>query len=131
VSLLLSGAKSAPSSTAVKPPARKLLSLALTSAIITLVGFAILFFFIHRWMYPKLELKQASFVVGSVDRSGMLKGRIPASGQTYEENLGDGVTLKMMEVPAGNFWMGSTRNEAEQVIQELRKLGVGNTQAAI
>ncbi len=61
-----------------------------------------------------LELKQFEFEVVTVDRTGQEVSREPGQAEFFEEDLGDGVVLEMVRIPAGRFVMGSPEDEKER-----------------
>ena len=58
------------------------------------------------------NLKTFSFEVVSTDASGNIINRRNESAKYFTEDLGNGVTLEMVEIPGGTFIMGSPENEA-------------------
>ncbi|MDB9451919.1 bifunctional serine/threonine-protein kinase/formylglycine-generating enzyme family protein [Dolichospermum circinale] len=58
------------------------------------------------------NLKTFSFEVVSTNASGNIINRRNESARYFTEDLGNGVTLKMVEIPGGKFIMGSPENEA-------------------
>ena len=45
--------------------------------------------------------------------------RYQRTNQRYTEDLGDGVTLPLMLIPAGRFWMGQTEAETAELKQQV------------
>ena len=58
--------------------------------------------------------KTFSFEVVSTNASGNIINRRNESARYFIEDLGNGVTLEMVEIPGGTFIMGSPENEAER-----------------
>ena len=58
-----------------------------------------------------LNLKTFDFEVLTVDVRGKVTKRRPARARYFTENLGNGVMLEMIEIPGGEFRMGSSPNE--------------------
>ncbi|NET70935.1 MAG: protein kinase, partial [Sphaerospermopsis sp. SIO1G2] len=54
-----------------------------------------------------LNLKTSNFEVVKTDSQGSIISRSNSSAKYYEEDLGNGVILEMVEIPGGNFTMGS------------------------
>jgi formylglycine-generating enzyme required for sulfatase activity len=44
--------------------------------------------------------------------------RLPLQVECYQQDLGEGVVLTMVTIPAGSFWMGSPKREAERAENE-------------
>lgn len=59
----------------------------------------------------KLELKSFSFYVVTVDARGQEVSRDRRNANFFVQGLGNEVTLEMVEIPGGNFMMGSPENE--------------------
>jgi formylglycine-generating enzyme required for sulfatase activity/tRNA A-37 threonylcarbamoyl transferase component Bud32 len=57
------------------------------------------------------NLKTFSFEVVSTNASGNIINRRNESARYFMEDLGNGVTLEMVEIPEGTFMMGSPENE--------------------
>jgi formylglycine-generating enzyme required for sulfatase activity len=64
---------------------------------------------------PAPELLGYEFDVIRADERGRLVERRKERARFYVENAGAGVTLEMVELPAGSFVMGSNQNDLEQV----------------
>jgi eukaryotic-like serine/threonine-protein kinase len=61
------------------------------------------------------NLKTFSFEVVSTNASGNIINRRNESARYFTEDLGNGVTLEMVEIPGGKFIMGSPENEAQRL----------------
>ncbi|MDB9443793.1 bifunctional serine/threonine-protein kinase/formylglycine-generating enzyme family protein [Sphaerospermopsis kisseleviana CS-549] len=57
--------------------------------------------------------KTFNFEVVTTDASGNIINKSNSSARYFTEDLGNGVTLEMVEIPGGKFMMGSPENEAE------------------
>ena len=61
---------------------------------------------------PKpISLQSFQFEVVTVDSRGKITNRRPGQAKSFAEDLGNGVTLEMVEIPAGSFKMGSPSGE--------------------
>ncbi|MFN7501089.1 MAG: SUMF1/EgtB/PvdO family nonheme iron enzyme [Dolichospermum sp.] len=60
------------------------------------------------------NLKTFNFEVVSTNATGNIINRRNESAKYFTEDLGNGVTLEMVEIPGGTFIMGSPENEAER-----------------
>ena len=63
---------------------------------------------------PSNNLKTFSFEVVTTDPRGNITNRRNASAKYFTEDLGNGVTLEMVEIPGGTFIMGSPESEAQR-----------------
>lgn len=75
---------------------------------------------------PREELPRNEFPyvfkIPTVDAMGNVTYQtVLPSRKYFEENLGDGVKLIMVEIPAGEFLMGTTKGEIPQVTEEYTK----------
>jgi serine/threonine protein kinase len=61
-----------------------------------------------------LDLKRFSFEVVTIDPQGQEIQRQSQQAEAFTEDLGNGVTLEMMAIPAGTFVMGSPTGERER-----------------
>ena len=60
----------------------------------------------------------ATFETVTVNQIGEVVSRIKKQAFYYTENLGDGITLDMMYIPAGSFLMGSSENDKHSLARE-------------
>ncbi|MCH2047148.1 MAG: bifunctional serine/threonine-protein kinase/formylglycine-generating enzyme family protein [Trichodesmium sp. ALOHA_ZT_67] len=63
---------------------------------------------------PPLPLQVFQFQTVTVDNVGNITKREQKQARYFVEDLGNGVTLEMVEIPGGTFMMGSTETEAER-----------------
>ncbi|MEH2095436.1 SUMF1/EgtB/PvdO family nonheme iron enzyme [Nostoc sp.] len=61
-----------------------------------------------------ISLKSFQFEVVTVDARGNIANRSNNEAKYFVENLGNGVTLEMVQIPEGTFMMGSPEREAER-----------------
>jgi eukaryotic-like serine/threonine-protein kinase len=83
----------------------------------------------------KLQLATIEFTSVKLDRQGEIISRPKGSAKIYQEDLGNGVSLPMVKVPAGNFMMGSPESEKGRVENEspqhqvtLKEFYIGQTE---
>ena len=67
------------------------------------------------------NLKTFNFEVVSTNATGNIINRRNESAKYFTEDLGNGVTLEMVEIPGGTFIMGSPENEAGRDSDEGRQ----------
>ncbi|MCW9682532.1 bifunctional serine/threonine-protein kinase/formylglycine-generating enzyme family protein [Dolichospermum planctonicum UHCC 0167] len=67
---------------------------------------------------PENNLKTFSFEVVSTNATGNIINRRNESATYFTEDLGNGVTLEMVEIPGGTFIMGSPKSEAGRFSNE-------------
>ncbi|NJM68087.1 MAG: formylglycine-generating enzyme family protein [Acaryochloris sp. RU_4_1] len=60
------------------------------------------------------SLQNFSFEVARVDAQGKITNRSQEQAQFFAEDLGSGITLDMVAIPAGQFTMGSPASEPER-----------------
>jgi len=63
---------------------------------------------------PSNNLKTFSFEFVTTDATGNITNRRNASAKYFTEDLGNGVTLEMVEILGGTFIMGSPKSEAKR-----------------
>ncbi|MTJ18381.1 MULTISPECIES: bifunctional serine/threonine-protein kinase/formylglycine-generating enzyme family protein [unclassified Dolichospermum] len=63
---------------------------------------------------PANNLKTFSFEVVTTDARGNITNQRKESAKYFTEDLGNGVTLEMVEIPGGTFIMGSPESEAQR-----------------
>jgi formylglycine-generating enzyme required for sulfatase activity len=63
---------------------------------------------------PKFETKEASFQVVTIDAQGQQVDNQTQTATCFKEDLGDGIKLDMVEIPAGTFMMGSLPKEEKR-----------------
>ncbi|MEA5601839.1 SUMF1/EgtB/PvdO family nonheme iron enzyme [Nostoc sp. UHCC 0252] len=61
-----------------------------------------------------ISLKSFQFEVVTVDAKGNIANPSNREAKYFIENLGNGVTLEMVEIPGGTFMMGSPEDEAQR-----------------
>ncbi|NET43682.1 MAG: formylglycine-generating enzyme family protein [Okeania sp. SIO2B3] len=58
---------------------------------------------------PKFSIQTFTTVI--VNRKGEVISRLPGKAEVMRENLGNGISLEMVKIPAGRFFMGSPETE--------------------
>ncbi|MDB9375357.1 bifunctional serine/threonine-protein kinase/formylglycine-generating enzyme family protein [Nodularia sphaerocarpa] len=58
------------------------------------------------------NLKTFNFEVVTTDAAGKITNRQNQTAKYFEEDLGNGISVEMVQIPGGNFLMGSPENEA-------------------
>ncbi|RCJ23242.1 peptidase C14 [Nostoc sp. ATCC 43529] len=66
----------------------------------------------------KNKLQTFQFEVVTVDATGKITNRSNRQGKYFVEDLGNGVTLEMVQIPGGTFTMGSPETEAKRYSNE-------------
>jgi formylglycine-generating enzyme required for sulfatase activity/uncharacterized caspase-like protein len=61
-----------------------------------------------------IKLKSFQFEVVTVDARGKITNRSNREAKYFIENLGNGITLEMVQIPGGTFTMGSPEDEAQK-----------------
>ncbi len=69
------------------------------------------------------------FEVVTVNAEGKERSRNSGRAQYFTEDLGNGVTLNMLAVPAGEFLMGTADSERDTVIREQTRYEVSQEEA--
>jgi len=65
-----------------------------------------------------------------VDDKGQIIKRTPAKAEFFKEDLGNGVALDMIAIPAGEFLMGTADSERDSIIREQTRYGTSQEEAA-
>jgi eukaryotic-like serine/threonine-protein kinase len=60
-----------------------------------------------------VTLETIQFTTVKLDNQGKIIARPKGTAQIYKEDLGNGISLTMLEIPAGSFMMGSPASEEE------------------
>jgi formylglycine-generating enzyme required for sulfatase activity len=68
-----------------------------------------------------LHARSFDFVTVRTDEQGRVIERVNAQVAGYEEDLGHGVRLQMVEIPAGTFRVGSTDAEVEAALADRQR----------
>jgi eukaryotic-like serine/threonine-protein kinase len=83
----------------------------------------------------KRQLATIEFTSVKLNNKGEITSRPKGSAKIYQEDLGNGVSLPMVKVPAGNFMMGSPESEKGRVENEspqhqvtLKEFYIGQTE---
>ncbi len=77
---------------------------------------------------PEQQLLTFEFDVVTLDKTGKESQRQRKSAQYFIENIGNGVTLDMVKIPAGEFLMGSPESEKRSSNNEAPQLGSSNNE---
>ncbi|MGI8502667.1 MAG: SUMF1/EgtB/PvdO family nonheme iron enzyme, partial [Hassallia sp.] len=73
---------------------------------------------------PKLiSLQSFNFQVVTVNSQGEITRERPSQAKFFTEDLGNGITLDMVEIPAGSFKMGTENEEIERLVQKFKNDG--------
>jgi formylglycine-generating enzyme required for sulfatase activity len=87
----------------------------------------------------RLSLKTINFITVKLNNQGEIIAKQNRAAQVYHEDLGNGVTLTMVKIPAGSFVMGSypreqygrIENENPQHTVSLKAFYIGQTEITI
>jgi formylglycine-generating enzyme required for sulfatase activity len=109
----------------VKSIAKWVIPIALILTIFSLV----VGYLVYRAVIPQVRFDSFQYTVATLDPSGALKGGTEREGKMFRENLGNGETLEMVEIPNGNFYMGSSPTEVSNIVKELQRIGLPMRQA--
>jgi len=66
----------------------------------------------------KPNLSQMTFEVVTVNKKGEITTKESKTAEYFDEDLGKGIMLKMVDIPAGTFLMGSPDNEKGRLVRE-------------
>jgi formylglycine-generating enzyme required for sulfatase activity len=61
-----------------------------------------------------------NFQVVTVNSRGEITSKRPSQAKFFPEDLGNGITLDMVEIPAGSFKMGTKEEEIERLVQKFK-----------
>ncbi len=64
------------------------------------------------------QLKSFNFETVTTNAQGKIINKRNHSANYFEEDLGNGIKLEMVEIPGGTFYMGSPENEQERISWE-------------
>ncbi len=65
-----------------------------------------------------IDLKTFTSKTVFVNKRGEISREEPVTAYYFEEELAEGIELKMMRIPAGEFWMGSPKDEKQNYDDE-------------
>ncbi|MDJ0733613.1 MAG: formylglycine-generating enzyme family protein [Nostocaceae cyanobacterium] len=68
---------------------------------------------------PIPKLKSFNFEVLTVDSQGKITKSSPGQAESFKEDLGNDVTLEMVEIPGGYFLMGTEDKEIERLAKKF------------
>ncbi|MBI4854287.1 MAG: SUMF1/EgtB/PvdO family nonheme iron enzyme [Acidobacteria bacterium] len=74
---------------------------------------------------PFRSISIFEFETVKVDIKGKIIERKKKQANQYIEHLGNGVMLEMVEIPAGEFMMGTSESDIEKVVAEYKRYGWG------
>jgi eukaryotic-like serine/threonine-protein kinase len=72
------------------------------------------FFLTQLFNKPSAGLREISFTSVRLNSAGQIVERPQGSALTFQEDLGNGVSMTMVKIPAGRFMMGSPDNEKDR-----------------
>ena len=101
----------------------------LPAALLLTIFTFVVAFLIYRAIVPSARFETFQFTAATIDSSGVMKGGMQREGRLFREDLGSNESLEMVELPSGNFWMGSSETEFSQVVKELQRVGLPLLQA--
>ncbi|MFN5593277.1 MAG: SUMF1/EgtB/PvdO family nonheme iron enzyme [Aphanizomenon sp.] len=61
--------------------------------------------------YPQFPLKEFEFETKTVDKTGKIVNQENHQAKYFKEDLGNNITLDMVQIPGGSFMMGSLESE--------------------
>jgi formylglycine-generating enzyme required for sulfatase activity len=76
------------------------------------------------------RLRPFRFEIVTLDGEGRPSSSRKSTGRSYVEVLGDGVTLEMVEIPAGTFLMGTSESERGTIASTYERMGRSEARAS-
>ena len=78
---------------------------------------------VNKYRYVEKEniFKTYNFDVITVNSRGRKISRVKKQASYFTEELGNGVTLDMVSIPGGNFWMGTEDAEVERLCKQYNR----------
>jgi len=64
--------------------------------------------------YPQFPLKEFEFETKTVDKTGKIVNQENHQAKYFKEDLGNNITLEMVQIPGGSFMMGSPESEKDR-----------------
>lgn len=68
---------------------------------------------------PELNLTAEQITTVQVNEQGEETGERSVEVNVFDEDLGDDIALRMVEIPGGEFWMGQTDPETEELTRPI------------
>jgi formylglycine-generating enzyme required for sulfatase activity/uncharacterized caspase-like protein len=78
---------------------------------------------VGREILKLISLQSFNFQVVTVNSRGEITSERPSQAKFFTEDLGNGITLDMVEIPAGSFKMGTENEEIERLVQKFKTDG--------
>ncbi|MBL8148503.1 MAG: formylglycine-generating enzyme family protein [Blastocatellia bacterium] len=70
-----------------------------------------------------IKLKEFEFKTPILNRRGEQVKVLSGKAKYYEEDLGNGIVLEMVQIPGGSFLMGTNEKDVEKIVAEYTKHG--------
>jgi eukaryotic-like serine/threonine-protein kinase len=67
------------------------------------------------------DLSKISFASVRLDKAGKILEKPAGAAMAFREDLGNGVSLAMVKIPAGKFMMGQTASEKQELLRVLKE----------
>ena len=64
--------------------------------------------------YPQVLLKELEFTIKTVNKTGKIVNQENHQAKYFKEDLGNNITLDMVQIPGGSFMMGSPASEKDR-----------------